>query len=237
MPNPPWPITRLTLREDLAEEFRAKTARLGADSPDVLELLITAFVDEPAQDSAIAAAALRDITEGRSVSVVDAPLPHGSDVAVVRMGPPVDDSGTVVTGGYPRTRRGVSLSSTPAEAWSAGRGYWKLALPGPKHLVVTRLGVVLGIFRTDSWSQIEGGRIWADVGYLLDSDTESVVAVDRSRRRPPAITDEDLAVLRCFAGVTVTYPLDRRGSASYRLDDLSRARRNRAARAQRTQTA
>lgn len=235
MPNPPWPVTRLTLREDLAQKFRARSLQILADPSDVLELMLTAFAEDDATQASLAAQTLATLEAGAGTSLTDMDLPHGSDVAVVRMGPTyVEGPDEVFPEGYQRHSRGATIADTPQQAWSAGRGYWRFGLPGPKHLVITRLGRVLGVYRTDSWAQIDTGRIWADKGWLIDPRTRKLRSLaERSRTKTPDITEEDLIVLDAFDGHTLTYPLDRRGSAIFRLDDLSRARRSRAARATR----
>jgi hypothetical protein len=74
---------------------------------------------------------------------------------------------------------------------------------------------VLGVYRTDTWAQIDTGRIWANQGWLINPQTRQLASLEgRSRATPPAITDEDLTVVDAFDGQTLTYPLDRRGCAA-----------------------
>jgi hypothetical protein len=186
--------------------------------------MMTAALPQPKESAEVARRMLVDLQRGRTMRWRELDLPQGTDVAIARMGPVVAEE---EAGAYQRDRRGADIADDPRRAWSAGRGYWRLAPPGPRHLVLTRLGRVLGVYRTDDWSQVPGGRIWATRGWLVDVETKRLVAVDRDSGRAPRICDEDVLIGRFFHRIRLLgYPEDQRGSAIFRIDDSFRRRKN-----------
>lgn len=224
-PVPPWPAARLTLRADLNDQFRTWAKSLAGDPADILELLVTAAVPDLGQEAQVASRMVRDFTAGKTLAWTSVDLPRGTDVCIVRMGPIVPEEPDP-DDGYARDHRGAEITSTPQEAWNAGRGYWRLGQPGPRHLVITRLGKVLGVYRTDEWTPHGQDRLWASRGWIIDVDKTRLVPVDEDSGRPPRINDEDLLIGRYFTRIALLgYPLDRRGAAVFRVDDGFRRRK------------
>lgn len=225
-PNPPWPVARLTVRSDVNDAFREWALAHAGDPADILELMMTAAVPAMGEDAETASRMLKDFSAGRAIPWQSIELPRGTDVAILRMGPIVDEEGRMPEGGYVRPHRGVSVASTPDVAWSAGRGYWRLGRPGPRHLVISRLGRVIGVYRTDEWSEIATGRLWCSNGWLIDSRRRKLVSVDKNSGRPPRATDDDLLIARYFERIHMLgYPVARKGAALFRIDDNYRRRK------------
>lgn len=226
----PWPVVRLTLRADLAGDFRAWCAEYGTDPADALELLVSSLDSDHPERAAAAGRLLARLRNGQSRSVYDLAAPKDADLAVVRMGPPIaepPDRGKP----YPRDHRGADLTDDSMRAWSAGRGHWVFSTkqPLPEYLVATRLGQVLHVYRTETWEAIDSTptRFWARRGWWINPETRELEPVDTAarRRKVPVVTNRDLAVLDACHDQVVTYPADKAGATVLRLNTASAALR------------
>lgn len=226
----PWPVVRLTLRADLAGDFRAWCGEHGVDPADALELLVTSLDGNHPERAAAAADVLARFAAGEARGVYELGTPAEADVALMRMGPVIAE--TPATGDpYRRDHRGADLTDDAVRCWNAGRGYWIFSSKQsrPDYVTITRLGVVLHVYRTDSWEPINSTptRYWATGGWLIDPHTRQLQPVDRQarRRKVPAVTTRDLAVLDAVKGQLVTYPADKASASVLRLNSTSAASR------------
>ncbi len=226
----PWPVVRLTLRADLAGDFRAWCAENGADPADALELLVSSLDTNHPLRAQAAARVLARLQDGDARSVYELETPADADVAIVRMGPPIAE--TPEPGDpYRRHHRGADLTDDAAACWSAGRGYWIFSArqPLPEYLVITRLGQVLHAYRTDEWEPIDSSpqRFWGRRGWWINPATRRLEAVDGAarRRKVPSAEPRDLAVLDAVHDMLVTYPPDKAGASVLRLNRTSAALR------------
>lgn len=228
--SPSWPTVRLTLRADLAEQYRCWCSTVGSDPADMLELLILAADSADVARSRLAHRILSRISHGEAKPVYDVELPNEADVAVVRMGPPVSETADRA---FPiiRAHRGIDITADAATAWAAGRGYWTLArrVPFPEYLAVSRLGLVLHVYRVAEWESVptQPERQWASRGWLIDAAEGRLVAVDEqaAQREIPPVTEQDLTVSRRLTGALITYPPEKSGTAVLRLNRSSAAQR------------
>lgn len=230
MASQPWPNVRLTLRADLARDFRQWCGQAGADPADVLELLVTSADRNHPERAGLAMRVIARIAAHETAFVYDLPTPADADVAVARMGPPVSETGEPV-GPIRRDHRGVELTDDAATAWAAGRGYWVMASrqPQPQYLAISRLGLITHVFRTDRWDSINTTptRYWATHGWLIDPEARTLQAIDPQarKRKVPAVTERDLAVLDALSDQIITYPPDKAGTSLLRLNGVAAAQR------------
>lgn len=226
----PWPVVRLTLRSDLAGDFRAWCGEHGVDPADALELLVTSLDSNHPQRAAAAADVLGRLAARQARGVYELGTPAEADVALTRMGPVIAET-PATSDPYQRDHRGADLTDDAVRCWGAGRGYWPFSSKQslPDYVVITRLGVVMHVYRTDAWKPIDSTptRYWAACGWLIDPHTRQLQPVDRQarRRKVPAVTTRDLEVLDAVSGQLVTYPADKSGASVLRLNGTSAARR------------
>lgn len=231
------------LRPELSSRLRSYARELHLTGTDLLELMVTASLPNPHDESGRtaqkqAAWILERLQKGANSppgsrnhirSLYDIWVPEGVDAAVLRL-----PGHTVVQQeGGPEREYGVDLAAGPSDTFIACMAErLVLEAPYPGFLVATRLGLIMAVFSEIVWDIGEDGRAVPVSGWHIDPALERAHPVGRALGRSRKLRGHEYAMTGTsdafFPGTLMTFPRGQR--LAYRVGARAAAKRKATAR-------